>query len=202
VQVPQQENAMTDDATTNRDRLLTLLRDRAFLRGDVTLASGAKSQVYIDGKMVELNPEGAYLIGEVLFDAIKDIDFDAVGGLAVGAVPVVTSLVISCYAHQKEIEGFFVRVEAKDHGTRRVIEGKLPHAARVIVVDDVVTSGKSTWAAIEAIENAGAKVVLALAIVDRQAGAREFFEKQGYPYRWIFTKDDVVAAAGAVSARI
>ena len=138
-----------------RERLLTLIRERAFRQGAVTLSSGQTSDFYVDGKMIEMMPEGAYLIGEAVFEEIKDLDVDAIGGLAVGAVPMVTSAVISCHHHGKCIEGFFVRAEAKGHGTRKVVEGLLPPKSKVVVVDDVVTTGKSVLQAIAAVEEQG-----------------------------------------------
>lgn len=179
--------------TTNRDRLLALIRERALLRGDVVLASGQKSSFYVDGKMIEVSPLGAYLIGEVIFDEIAELDIDAIGGLAVGAVPVVTSIMVSCHNHGREhMEGFFVREEPKSHGTKKLIEGQLPENARVVIVDDVVTSGGSVLKAVEAAEERGAEVVLILSIVDRNAGATELFASKGYEYKAIFKKEEVL----------
>src|SRR2546426_12805333 len=121
-----------------RERLLTLLKERAFLEREVVLASGEKSSYYIDGKMVEVCSEGAYLVGEVIYDQTKDLEFDAVGGLAAGAIPLVTSTVISYHQHGRNLEGFWVRVEAKSHGTKKLVEGNLPEGAKVVVLDDVV----------------------------------------------------------------
>jgi orotate phosphoribosyltransferase len=179
---------------TNRDRLLSLIRERAYKRGEVTLASGAKSDFYIDGKMIEVSPLGAFLVGEVLFEEIAGLEIDAAGGLAVGAVPLVTSLVISCHHHGRNIEGFFVREEAKSHGTRKVIEGLLPAKARVAIVEDVVTSGGSSLKAIEAVEAQGAKVVAVISIVDRDAGAKAAFAQRGIDYRPVFSKQGVIGA--------
>lgn len=176
-----------------RDRLLTLIRERAYREGEVTLASGQKSNFYVDGKMFEVSPEGAYLVGEVIYERIAQLDIDAVGGLAVGAVPMVTSIAISCWHHGKSLEGFFVRESAKSHGTMKTIEGKLPEKARVLMVDDVVTTGGSIFKAIEAAESRGATVVLVLAIVDRDAGAAELFASRGYRYESIFSKADVIS---------
>ena len=179
--------------TNNRDRLLNLIRTRAYRAGEVTLASGGKSNFYIDGKMIEVSPEGAYLIGEVLYDQVSEMNAVAVGGLAVGAVPLVTSVVISAYHHGSGLEGFFVRDEAKSHGTMKVIEGYLPNAGeRIVVLDDVITSGKSVMKAIEAVKARGAEIAGVLAIVDRDAGARQFFESQSYRYDCIFTKQNVL----------
>jgi len=185
---------MSENTSQNRERLLSLIRERAYRSGEIKLSSGKVSDFYFDGKMVELMPEGAHLIGEVVFDEIKDGRFDAIGGLAVGAVPMVTSVVISCFHHGMKIEGVFVRSEAKSHGTRKVVEGKLSRGARVVIVDDVVTTGRSVMQAIEAVEAEGATVELVLAIVDRQEGAAEFFRDHGYPFRGVFTKTEVMEA--------
>lgn len=183
---------------TCRERLLHLIQTRAYRQGEVTLASGRTSDFYIDGKMIEVSPEGAYLIGEALYEQIRDMDVAAVGGLAVGAVPLVTSVVISAYHHGGGLEGFFVRDQAKSHGTMKVIEGYLPNPGdRIVVVDDVITSGKSVMKAIEAVKERGAEIAAVLAIVDREAGARQFFDSQGYRYVSIFSKQDVLESAPA-----
>ena len=181
--------------STNRERLLHLIRTKAYRAGEVTLASGKKSDFYIDGKMIEVSPEGAYLIGELMYERIKALEAAAVGGLAVGAVPLVASIVISAYHHHGRLEGFFVRDEAKSHGTMKVIEGYQPQPGeRVAVIDDVITSGNSVMKAIEAVKQCQAQVAGVLAIVDRDAGGRQFFESQGYRYESIFTKQDVLGA--------
>jgi orotate phosphoribosyltransferase len=180
--------------TALRDRLLALLRERAFRRGEFVLASGEKSDYYIDGKMIEVCPEGACLIGEALYDKIKDLDVQAVGGLAVGAVPLVASTMVICHQRGLAVEGFWVRDEVKDHGTRKKIEGRLPEQARVAIVEDVVTSGASSLKAIAAVEEAGCTVVAVLAIVDRQRGAAETFAKRGYRFEPVFSKDDLFMA--------
>ena len=182
---------------TYEQRLLALLRERSYRRGEVTLASGAKSDFYIDGRMVAVHPEGAYLIGEVIYERIKDLDFDAIGGAAVGAVPLVTSAVIRCHHHGREAEGFWVRAEAKSHGSGKRIDGRLPPNARAVFVEDVVTSGASVLAAIEAAEAEGASVVTVITLVDRQQGAAEKFAERGYHYEPVFTREDFVTGVAA-----
>jgi orotate phosphoribosyltransferase len=176
-----------------RDKLLALLRERAFRQGEFTLASGEKSDYYIDGKMIELHPAGAALIGEAFYQKIKDLRIDAIGGLAVGAIPLVASTVVICHQRGLDIEGFWVRNEAKDHGTKKLIEGRLPPRARVVIVDDVITSGESTQKAIDAVEAAGGTIAQIMCLVDRQRGARERFERAGYRYEPLFTKDELFA---------
>ncbi len=183
----------------NRDRLLSLIQERALTRGPVKLASGKVSDFYLDMKMIELSPVGSHLIGEVLYELIRDLDIDAIGGLAVGAVPMVTSIVECCYRNHKEIEGFFVRDEAKTHGTMKIIEGKLPKNARVVVVDDVITTGTSTEKAVKAVKEWGAEIVAIRAIVDRGAGGKERFASLTSDYRSVFTLDQVLADAPAAA---
>ena len=185
---------MVDTTPSLRERLLSLLRERSYRSGEIKLASGKMSNFYFDGRMIELMPEGAYLIGEAFYDALKDVEFEALSGLAVGAVPIVTSAVISFYHHGKNVEGTFVRQEVKEHGTRKVVEGKLRAGDRVVVVDDVATSGNSLLQAIQAVEKLGATVELVLVIVDRQEGAEQLFREKGYPFRSIFTKTEVMEA--------
>jgi len=179
------------DSTQLRTRLLALLRERAFREGDFTLASGKKSNYYIDGRMIAVCPEGAWLIGEALVEQLQDVECNAVGGLAVGAVPIVTATMVACYRHGRPMEGFWVREKPKEHGMQKQIEGKLPENPQVVIVDDVITSGGSSLKAAEAVEAAGGKVVLMAAIVDRQQGAAELFESRGYPYRPLFVKDEL-----------
>lgn len=179
----------------NREKLLKLIQDRALTKGPVKLASGKVSDFYLDMKMIELSPAGSHLIGEVMFDLVRDLEIDAIGGLAVGAVPMVTSIIECCYRNQREVEGFFVRDEAKTHGTMKTIEGNLKKNARVVVVDDVITTGGSTQKAIDAVRKLGCEVAAILAIVDRGAGGRERFASVTENYRFAFGLDEVLAAA-------
>src|SRR5712691_5956259 len=120
-------------------QLFQFLKDRSFkFGGPFRLASGSLSDYYIDGKMTQLHPRGAFLIGEVLYERTKGLGVDAVGGLEVGAVPLTTAAAVSYYLHGQHIEGFWVRDEVKKHGTSKLIEGKLEPGARVVIVDDVV----------------------------------------------------------------
>lgn len=175
-----------------RHRLLELIRSKAYTEGEVTLSSGAKSDFYVNVKKIELSPEGSYLIGEMLYAETEGIDFDALGGLAAGAIPMIASFERSCYEHGRSVEGFFVRNERKSHGTLQLIEGVLPDKARVVVVDDVVTSGRSVMKTVKAVEECGATVILILAVVDREEGARELFAQEGYEFRSLFSKSDIV----------
>jgi orotate phosphoribosyltransferase len=173
-------------------RLLRLLTERSFRRAEpgqsFTLVSGEKSEYFIDGKMTAVSSEGAELIGEVLYDRTKDLGIDAIGGLQVGAVPLVTAAVIAYQRHGHPIEGFWVREEAKAHGTRKQIEGGLREGMRVAIVDDVFTKGGSALKAAKAAQEFGCEVVLVLALVDRLRGARALFREHGIEnYQRVFT---------------
>jgi orotate phosphoribosyltransferase len=178
--------------TDTEKQLLALLKERSFRRAPAgelfTLASGEKSEYFIDGKMTAVSSAGAALIGEVLYQWTKDANIDAIGGLQVGAVPLATSAVISYQQHGKPIEGFWVRDGAKDHGTKKQVEGGLKPGMRVAVIDDVFTKGVSTLKAVQAVREFGCEVVLVLALVDRLRGARQLFRDNGITdYRTVFT---------------
>ena len=152
-------------------KLLQLLKDRSFQRGRSAWRPATTSDYYIDGKMTQVFSEAAHLIGEVLYERTKDLDIHAIGGLEVGAVPLTTAAVISYHLHGRTMEGFWVRDKAKAHGTRKLIEGNLKPGSRVVVVDDVITTGSSSVKAIEEVRNHGCEVVAAVCLVDRLQGA-------------------------------
>jgi orotate phosphoribosyltransferase len=172
----------------NEARLLELLKERSFKRGHFRLASGEESEYFIDGKMTEVCSEGAYLIGEVLYERTMDLDIRAIGGLQVGAVPLTTAAVISYHRRDKSMEGFWVREEVKSHGTQKRVEGRLNPGDRVAIVDDVCTKGGSALKAVHAVREFGCEVAAVLTLVDRLCGARELFLQEGIEdYRAVFT---------------
>jgi orotate phosphoribosyltransferase len=173
-------------------RLLQLLKDRSLTRGQFRLASGDTSTYYIDGRTTAVYSEGAYLIGEVLYEHTQDLLLDAIGGLAAGAIPLTTAAVISYHLHGWKIDGFWVRDQVKGHGTQKVIEVMLTPGARVVVVDDVITRGSSVLKAVEEVRRIGCEVVRVVTLVDRGAGAAALFEEKGIQdYRPIFTIGDL-----------
>jgi orotate phosphoribosyltransferase len=177
--------------TENETALLALLRERSFRCGSFRLASGQQSDHYIDGKMTTVSPAGAYLIGEVICERTKSLGVDAIGGIEVGAVPLVTATIISYYHRGLQIEGFWVRDQAKNHGTQKTIEGDLRPGSRVVIVDDVFTQGKSALKAVEAVRKIDCEVVVVLALVDRLAGAKDRFREAGIKnYQSVFTIRD------------
>jgi orotate phosphoribosyltransferase len=183
--------------TAIEKQLFQLLQDRSFRRGTFRLTSGAESDYYIDGKMVEAFSESAYLIGEVLYERTKDLPIEAIGGLEIGAVPLTTAAVISYHLHGRKMEGFWVRDKAKSHGTRKAVEGNLRPGSRVLILDDVITTGGSSGKAIKEVKEMGCEVVLVLALVDRLQGAAQFFKDEGIAnYQAIFTIRDFTEPEG------
>jgi orotate phosphoribosyltransferase len=174
--------------TSARTQLLQVFKSRAFSFGDFTLASGKKSTYYVNSKKAIFNGEVVNLLSEVLWDMTKDLSLDAAGGLEVGAIPMATVLAQRFAMNGKALEGFFVRKQAKAHGSQERVEGVLKPGMRVAVLDDVLTTGGSMLQAIEEIEKVGAIIVAAVCIVDRMEGAREALVK--YPFLPIFTIRD------------
>ncbi len=172
-------------------QLLQLLKDRSFKRGAFPLASGGSSDYYIDGRMTAVFSEAVPLIGEVLYQRTKDLPIDAIGGLEVGAVPLITATVFSYHLHGRKMEGFWVRDKTKTHGTRKLVEGNLNRRSRVAIVDDVFTKGSSALKAVQAVREMECEVVIVLALVDRLQGAQELFGAEGIVnYQSVFTIRD------------
>ncbi len=173
-----------------RERFLELVKERGLLRGDFTLASGAKSSYFFDLKMVTLSPEGAYLAGKLVFEILRDSGVDAVGGLTLGADPIVTAVAIVSHLEGKPIPAFIVRGELKEHGTQKAIEGNLPtKGSKVAIVEDVITKGGATLKAIEVVEAAGCRVAKVVALVDRHQGGSDELKRRGYDFAAILHAD-------------
>src|SRR6266852_2950124 len=177
-------------ANQARARLLELFKNRAVSFGRFTLASGKESTYYINSKKVLFNGEAVWLLGEGLWDLTKDLSIQAIGGLEVGAIPMATAAALHYQMHGLPLEGFFVRKEAKGHGSRQRIEGLVQPGFRVAVIDDVFTQGTSVLQAIAEVERLGADVVAVSCIVDRLEGARERLAPR-YNYLPIFTIRDL-----------
>lgn len=177
-------------AIAARARLLELFKDRAVTFGRFTLASGKESTYYINSKKVLFNGEAVWLLGEVLWELTKELNIQAIGGLEVGAIPMATAAALHYQMHGRSLEGFFVRKQAKDHGSRSRIEGVVQPGFRVAVVDDVFTQGSSVLQAIAEVEHVGAEVVAVSCIVDRLEGARQRLAPR-YNYLPIFTIRDL-----------
>ena len=188
----------------SRAALLELLKTKSVFHGDFTLSSGAKSSYYIDCRLTTLDPAGAWLVGELMHGLIRgeqeqrDLRIDAIGGLTMGADPVAIAVgIYSHYAKEPPLQIFSVRKTPKGHGQGRLVEGNFKKGDTVVVIDDVVTRGDSTIAAINAIEKEGGKVAFAAVLVDRQEGGRQKIEELGYPVVALFTKEDLLGGAAS-----
>ena len=175
---------MAEDA---KKRLRQILKENSILRGSFTLASGKESDYYIDARLTTLHPEGVYLVGEIFLEEIKkDSEINAVGGPTMGADPIVGSLLSASHSSDYPLAGFLVRKQEKGHGTGKLIEGNLKPGDKVVVVEDVITTGGSVIKAIDAVKAAGAEVRKVLVIVDREEGADQKFADLGIEFYSIF----------------
>jgi len=173
-------------------RLLDLLKKEAFKRGNFVLSSGKTSNYYLDGRVITLTPEGAYLVGSIILQLIKDMDVIGAGGPTLGADPIVGALAVLSHIENFPVKTFIVRKTAKEHGMQRQLEGpQLKEGERVLLVDDVATTGKALIEAKEALERMGVKVERAIVIVDRNEGAKEYLAKAGLALDSIFTIKDI-----------
>jgi orotate phosphoribosyltransferase len=179
---------------TDRSRLLELLRALSFERRKVILASGKESDFYVDCKRTTLTAEGHVLVGRLLFDRVRRIQplVRGVGGLTLGADPIASAVALTSFLEGAPVDSFIVRKEPKGHGTGQWIEGRktIPDGSRVVVIEDVVTTGGSALKAIERCRAEKLEPVACLALVDRQEGGREAIEAQGVPLEALFTRED------------
>ncbi len=179
---------------TDRARLLELLRQLSFERRTVTLASGKESDFYIDCKRTALTAEGHVLVGRCLLAEVLAVQplVRAVGGLTLGADPIASAIALTSSLQGHPVDAFIVRKEPKGHGTGQWIEGRrtIPDGSRVIVLEDVVTTGGSALKAIERCRAEKLEVVACLALVDRLEGGRQAIEASGVPLRSLFTRTD------------
>jgi orotate phosphoribosyltransferase len=171
--------------------LTELLRRDALQFGDFVLASGKRSSFYIDCRNVTLSAEGAAVVGQAILDLLEGEEFDAVGGMTLGADPILAAVLTIAGLRGQTLRGFIVRKEAKGHGTGKLIEGPLRTGDRVVIVEDVSTTGGSALKAVDAVLAAGAKVVRVVTLLDRQSGAREAFEARGVPFSALATASDL-----------
>ncbi len=179
------------NAVEARTKLRALVDTKAVIRGDFILASGARSNYYIDGKFISLTSEGLAYFARVVLDMMRDTDADLVGGMTLGADPIIGAIVAMSYLVGRPIDGIIVRKETKGHGRLKRIEGPMAEGAKVVIIEDVVTTGGSSLKAIDAVEEAGGKIVKVICLVDRLAGGKESFESKGYDFEPIFTINDL-----------
>ena len=178
---------------SDRERLIEILVRRSLRFGQFTLASGASSPFYVDVRKTSLDAEGAKAIGRLACDAIPD-GIDAVGGLTLGADPIVMAVALEAFARGRTLDAFLVRKAAKEHGMQNRIEGNLVAGTRALVVEDVCTSGGSALDAARAARAAGAIVERAWCVVDRQAGGREALAAEGITLTACLTLDELLDA--------
>ncbi|MDQ1311894.1 MAG: orotate phosphoribosyltransferase [Methanothrix sp.] len=175
----------------DRDRLLELLIERSLEIRPVTLSSGRKSDYYIDCKRVTLSPEGAYLTAKLMLERVHP-QVSAIGGLTLGADPIVSSISVLSHLQGRGLAALIVRKEPKKHGTMSYVEGPaLEKGAKVAVVEDVVTSGASLLRAIDRIAAVGYEPVQALTILDREEGGREVIEERGFSLQALYDRSDL-----------
>ncbi|MDJ0728148.1 MAG: orotate phosphoribosyltransferase [Prochloraceae cyanobacterium] len=179
------------DSDSLSQLLLDLFVNLAYQEGDFILSSGQRSSYYINGKQVTLNANGALAVGRLLF-AILPEGTDAVAGLTLGADPIVTAVsVVSAYEN-RPIPALIVRKEAKGHGTRAYIEGpELTAGAKVVVLEDVVTTGRSAMLAVERLQDAGYQVEEIIALVDREQGGANFYQSKGLKFKALFSISEI-----------
>lgn len=183
--------AFADNLTTVRQFLLDLFCQLAYKEGDFVLSSGQRSTYYINGKQVTLHPQGAYSIGRLLLAQLP-LDTEAVAGLTLGADPIVSAVsVVSAYEN-RPIPALIIRKEAKGHGTMAYIEGPtLAPGAKVVVLEDVVTTGQSALKAVERLQGAGYSVEQVIALVDRQQGGEQLYQASGLKFEAVFSIVDL-----------
>jgi orotate phosphoribosyltransferase len=178
-------------AQTARTRLLELIRSKAIVHGRVTLSSGREADYYVDLRRISLDGEAAPLVGVVMRELTKDLDYDAVGGPTLGADPVATSMLHAAAAAGERLDAFVVRKEGKAHGLQQRIEGPSVQGRRVLVVEDTTTTGGSPITALRAVREAGGEVVAVATIADRATGAGATIEAEGVEYRFVYTLEDL-----------
>jgi orotate phosphoribosyltransferase len=174
----------------DRSQLIRLFHERALKFGDFTLASGKKSTYYLDGKQITLHSAGLRLVSEGLLDLLEGVDYAAIGGMSIGADPIVGGVLTAAAARGRRLDGFLVRKEPKGHGTKQYIEGPVEAGAKVVVIDDVVTTGGSALMACDRMEEFGCEVVCVVGIVDRKEGGAANFAARGFNFRSLLTIED------------
>lgn len=175
--------------SSDRDALLAQIRNKAVVHGRVTLSSGKEADYYVDLRRVTLDAEAAPLVGSVMLDATAGLDYDAVGGLTLGADPVAAAMLHTAAVRGRKLDAFVVRKTGKAHGLQRRIEGPDVAGRRVLAVEDTSTTGGSVLTAVEALREAGAEVVAVAVIVER--GAAPAIEAAGLPYIAAYALDDL-----------
>ncbi len=178
-----------------KKRLIELIFEKAFKYSKepvFKLVSGRMSNYYFNCKAVTLHPEGMHLIGNIIYEMIKDTDVKGIGGLTLGADPIADAVAYTSYLKGNPMEAFIVRKTSKSHGIMQWIEGNISEGDRVVIVDDVITTGNSTIEAINRAKETGLEIIKVIALIDRQEGGKENIESLGIKVEAIVTRDEVM----------
>jgi orotate phosphoribosyltransferase len=175
----------------HRDELLSIIRDYGVVRGKVNWSDGRESHYYLDLRRVALSARSASLVGQVMLDLTKDLDFAACGGLTMNADPIACAMMHVAARAERGLDAFVVRVAGAAHGLQKRIEGPDIVGRRVLLVEDTCTTGNSVRKALDAVREAGAIPVAVAVVADRDTGAREKIEAEGIPYRSAYWLDDL-----------
>jgi len=186
---------MTKGMTQQKARLLEIIKEKSLLRGQFKLASGGISDYFLDMKPTMFGAEGLSLIADIVFDLVRDEQFDLIGGLELGAVPIINAVSMKSWP-ARPIAGFVVRKEKKGHGTDQKIDGNFRDNTTVILIEDVITKGGSVMQAVRAVRERGATVRKIIALVDRLEGAEENLAREGIPLVSVFTTRDLLDDLG------
>ncbi len=191
--------------TTMKKRLIEIVLERTFKFSEkptFKLASGTVSSYYFNCKPTTLNPEGMYLVGALMFDMIKSRKswkVKAIGGLTLGADPISNAIAYTSYLKDDPLESFVVRKEPKKHGTMLWVEGNVAEGDKVVIVEDVVTTGGSTIKAIDRANKCGLKVLGVIVLIDRQEGGKKAIEAKGVPVKVLLTREEIFQAHQAAA---
>ena len=181
---------------STKAELKAIIKEMSYEEREVTLASGRKSNFYFDGKQTTLHAKGGLLVGKAFYDEVKQFPgpIHGVGGLTMGADPIATATSIAAHLEGDDMHAFIIRKEPKGHGTGQWLEGRknLPPGSRVVIVEDVTTTGGSSMQAVERAREEGLEVVGIVTLVDREEGARDNIEGEGVALRAVFTRTEVV----------
>mgnify|MGYP001244298803 CR=1 FL=1 len=190
------DNPTNDTSASDlRQAVYDLIREKSFIRKPVTLSSGKQSNHYFDMKPSMLDPVGANILAELIFEMLPNTRIDYVSGLELGAVPLIGPIVMMSANKNRPIPGLIVRKKPKEHGTQRLVEGADDiHGKNVLVVDDVTTTGDSALKSIRALQAAGANVVLVISILDREEGATDLYKREGILFRPLFRASEFLNA--------
>jgi len=185
-----QAKAVVERTDPRFRRLREIIASKSLLKGDFVLASGRKSNYLFQLRQTTLHPEGAHLIADIIVDFMKAEGLDQIGGLELGAVPVVTAVALDSHLKTYPVAAFFVRKATKEHGARELVNGYLNEGGKALIIDDVTTTGGSILKAVAAVAEKNCSVTKALSIVDREEGAVEELAKAGIQLFSIFRKSD------------